>query len=93
MPVQPARHLAPALSPVVHELPSIRFDGNEVPVRLAVRQTDDGMWRGRVHFGGGGTEGERAPAEIFCAASGQGLWGAVRGPRGHPLRDFYRSLI
>ena len=93
MPAQPARHLAPANTPVVHQLPTIRFDGNEVPVRLAVRQTEDGMWRGRVHFGAEDTEGERATAEIFCAASEQDLWESVRDLRDHHLRDLYRSLI
>ena len=93
MPAQPARSLAPGNSPVVHELPTIRFDGNEIPVRLAVRQTDDGMWRGRVLFGAEDTEAERATAEIFCAASEQDLWESVRDLRDHNLRDLYRSLI
>ena len=93
MPAQPARSLASANSPVVHELPHIRFDGNDIPVRLAVRQTDDGMWRGRVLFGAEDTEAERATAEIFCAASEQDLWESVRDLRDHHLRDLYRSLI
>ena len=69
MPAQPARNLTSANAAVLHELASIRFDGNDVPVRLAVRQSEDGMWRGRVHFGAEDTEGERTTAEIFCAAS------------------------
>lgn len=51
------------------------------------------MWRGRVHFGAEDTEGERATAEIFCAASEQDLWQSVRDLRDHHLRDLYRSLL
>ncbi len=93
MPAQPARNPASANPPAVHELPPIRFDGSEVPVRLAVRRSDDGMWRGRVHFGAEDTEGERVTAEIFCAASEQDLWQSVRDLRDHHLRDLYRSLL
>jgi len=93
MPAQPARNPASANPPVVHELPAIRFDGNEVPVRLAVRRSEDAMWRGRVHFGAEDTEGERVTAEIFCAATEQELWQSVRDLRDHHLRDLYRSLL
>jgi hypothetical protein len=93
MPAQPARNLASANAAVLHELASIRFEGNDVPVRLAVRQSEDGMWRGRVHFGAEDTEGERTTAEIFCAATEQDLWESVRDLRDHHLRDLYRSLI
>ena len=93
MPAQPARNIPPVNTPVIHELPGIRFDGTDVPVRLAVRRTEDGMWRGRVHFGAEDTEAERVTAEIFCATSEQDLWQSVRDLRDHHLRDLYRSLL
>ena len=93
MPAQPARHTVAPQSPVVHELSPIRFDGHDVPVRLAVRRSDDGAWRGRVLFGAEDTEGERATAEIFCATSEEDLWLSVRDLRDHHLRDLYRSLL
>jgi hypothetical protein len=74
-------------------LPPIRFDGAAIAVRLAVRRTDDGVWRGRVLFGAEDTEAERATAEIFCAGSEQELWQSVRDLRDHHLRDLYRSLL
>lgn len=93
MPAQPARNLAPAVTPVLHELAPLRFDGHDVAVRLAVRRSDDGSWRGRIHFGAEDTEAERTTAEIFCAGSEQDLWQSVRDLRDHHLRDLYRSLL
>ena len=94
MPAQPARHhLTDARDAVVHDLSPIRFDGQDVVVRLAVRQTADGIWRGRVLFGVQDTELERSTAEIFCAATEQDLWISVRDLREHHLRDLYRSLL
>lgn len=94
MPAQPARHhLADARDAVVHDLIPIRFDGQDIPVRLAVRLTPDGIWRGRVLFGAPNTELERTTAEIFCATSEQDLWQSVRDLREHHLRDLYRSLL
>lgn len=94
MPVQPARSRAPdPHEPVSHELPPVRFEGQYVPVRLTIRRSEDGMWRGRLYFGVTDTEDERATAEIFCAPSEQELWESVRDLRDHHLRDLYRSLI
>lgn len=94
MPAQPARyHAALAQDSVVHDLPPIRFDGQTVDIRLSVRRTEDGIWRGRVLFGAEATEGERSTAEIFCATSEQDLWQSVRDLRDHHLRDLYRSLL
>jgi hypothetical protein len=97
MPVQPARYssTSPASPPdvVVHDLPSIRFDGQPIAIRLAVRRLDDGAYRGRVLFGAPDTEGERTTAEIFCARSEPELWQSVRDLRDHHLRDLYRSLL
>ena len=94
MPAQPARHRVFASGEaVIHELPSIKFDGLEVPLRLALRRSDDAAWRGKILFGAQDTEHERATAEIFCAKSEQDLWQAVRDLREHHLRDLYRSLL
>jgi len=94
MPAQPARHNpAAAHEAVVHDLPSIRFDGQLMQTRLAVRRTEDGIWRGRILFGAPDTEAERSTAEIFCATAEQDLWQSVRDLRDHHLRDLYRSLL
>ncbi len=94
MSAQPARSAAPAVrEAVVHDLPPIKFEGQSVAVRLALRRADDGVWRGRIHFGAEETEHERTTAEIFCAVSEQDLWLAVRDLRDHHLRDLYRSLL
>jgi hypothetical protein len=94
MPAQPARY-SPSSSPdaVLHDLPPIRFDGQIIAIRLSVRRTDDGGYRGRVLFGAQDTEAERTTAEIFCAGSEPDLWQSVRDLRDHHLRDLYRSLL
>jgi hypothetical protein len=94
MPAQPARYQA-ALGhdAVVHDLPPIRFDGQTIDIRLSVRRTEDGVWRGHILFGAEGTEAERSTAEIFCATSEPDLWQSVRDLRDHHLRDLYRSLL
>src|SRR5258706_7861592 len=93
MPAHPVRYSpAAALDQVVHALPPIRFDGQPIDIRLSVRRTEDGIWRGRVLFGAEGTEAERSTAEIFCATSEPDLWQAARDLRDHHLRDLYRSL-
>jgi len=99
MPGQPVRYTAPpapaaaATDLVIHDLPPIRFDGQPIDIRLSLRRTDDGIWRGRIFFGAEGTEAERSSAEIFCATSEQDLWQSVRDLRDHHLRDLYRSLL
>lgn len=94
MPAQPVRQSVPeAGEAVVHELTPIRFDGQHIAIRLTVRRTEDGIWRGRILFGAPDTEAERATAEIFCATSEQDLWQSVRDLRDHHLRDLYRSLL
>src|SRR2546430_13196353 len=91
MPAQPARFNAPdSGDSVVHDLPPIRFDGQLIPIRLQVRRSEDGVWRGRGLFGAADTQAERATAEIFCASSEPDLWQAGRDPRGHHLRALYR---
>src|SRR5947207_15681305 len=93
MPGQPARYNAPdSPEAVVHDLPPIRFDGQLISIRLQVRRSEDGIWRGRVLFGAPDTEAERSTAELFCAASEPALWQAVRDLRDHTFRDLDRSL-
>lgn len=78
--------------PVLHDLAPIRYEGIAIEVRLGVRRSEDGIWRGRLHFVAGGGDTERVTAEIFCATTEQDLWQAVRDLREHHLRDLYRSL-
>ena len=93
MPVVQARSSLPDPSePVLHDLQPVRYDGREVAVRLAVRRSEDGIWRARLQFTPAG-DPERMTAEIFCATSEQDLWQAVRDLREHHLRDLYRSLV
>jgi hypothetical protein len=94
MPVPQTRSNLPDPSePVLHDLQPLRHDGAFVAVRLAVRRSEDGIWRGRLHFVPIEGDPERLTAEIFCATSEQDLWQAVRDLREHHLRDLYRSLI
>src|SRR5882762_8093862 len=66
MPAQPARYTpAAATDTVVHDLPPIRFDGQPVDIRLSLRRTEDGVWRGRIMFGAGAEDlGARAMAKL-----------------------------
>src|SRR5260370_22379794 len=94
MPGQPARYNAPdSPEAVVHDLPPIRFDGQLIAIRLQVRRSEDGIWRGRVLFGAPDTEAERSTAEIFCATSEPDLWQAGRDLRDHHLPELSRSLL
>ncbi len=94
MPLAQVRPSAPDPSePQLHELPTFKFDGLTVAVRLAVRRADAGVWRARLHFiPESGGDSERITAEIFCATTEQDLWLAVRDLRDHHLRDLFRSL-
>ena len=92
MPVSQVRPVGPdPAEPSLHDLPSIRFEGQLVSVKLAVRRTDDNVWRARLHFIEDDSH-ELITAEIFCATSEQDLWQAVRDLREHHLRDLFRSL-
>lgn len=94
MPAQSVRYGLPdPAEPVVHELPSIRFGGQDVPVRVAVRRAEDGVWRGRFLFGATESpDSGLATAEIFCGPTEADLWEAVRDLREHHIRDLYRSI-
>lgn len=92
MPISQVRPMAPEPSePSLHELPPLHFEGRSVSIRLAVRRTEDGIWRARLHFIDE-VESERITAEIFCATTEQDLWQAVRDLREHNMRDLFRSL-
>lgn len=93
MPLPQTRPVGPDPSePALHDLAPIRYESTMIAVRLAVRRTDDGIWRARLHFVETPGEAERVTAEIFCATTEQDLWAAVRDLRDHHLRDLYRSL-
>ncbi len=89
---QPRPSVPDPAEPVLHDLAPVRYEGAALQVQLAVRRSEDGIWRGRLHFALPGAEAERVTAEIFCATSEQDLWQAVRDLREHHLRDLYRSL-
>lgn len=93
MPAQPVRYgQADPAEPVIHDLPPIRAGGTDVPVRLAVRRSEDGAWRGKFLFGGADGSEPVTTAEIFCGPSEADLWEAVRDLREHHIRDLYRSI-
>src|SRR5207253_6078460 len=93
MPGQPARYNAPdSPEAVVHDLPPIRFDGQLIAIRLQVRRSEDGIWRGRVLFGAADTEGERSTAEIFCATSEPDLWQSVRDRKSTRLNSSHVAI-
>ena len=94
MPAQSVRHGLPdPAEPVIHELPPIRFGGQDVAVRVEVRRSSDGVWRGRFLFGvADGSAAGLATAEIFCGPTEADLWEAVRDLREHHIRDLYRSI-
>ncbi len=92
MPVHPARYGQPAPGePTVHDMPPMRYQGEEVPMRVVVRRVEDGSWRGRLIFGPPDVEGP-VTAEILFGATENDLWQAVADLREHHLRDLYRSL-
>ncbi len=93
MPAKSVRYGAPdPAEPVVHDLPPMRYGGEEVPLRLQVRRADDGTWRAKLIFGLGESDAAPATAEIFCAESESDLWQSVRDLRDHHFRDLYRSI-
>ena len=78
--------------PTEYELRSARFDGQDVAIRLRLRQAGDGSWVGALVFRRLDTGAERATAEILRGASEQQVWESVRGLGTHHLRDLFRSL-
>jgi hypothetical protein len=94
MPANPLRYGAPnPAEPAVHELPPIRYGTGLVPVRVEVRRSEDGTWRGRLLFGAVADDPPVATGEILYGATDADFWESVRDLRDHHLRDLYRSLI
>jgi hypothetical protein len=83
--------LAQEWDPVQHELPPVRIHNADIAVRLTVRRSADGAWRGHLSFSPPGGP-VRDTAEIFCADSEAEFWRAVRALGGHHLRALYLSL-
>ena len=89
----PARYGATDPSePLVHDLPPLRYQGESVSVRIAVRRAEDGTWRARLFFGQPKEQDPLATAEIFYAVTEHDLWQSVYDLREHHLRDLYRSV-
>jgi hypothetical protein len=64
MTAQPHRPYAPDhREPVLHELQPIRLANQSIPLHLSIHRSDDGAWRGRLHFTGPDGR-ERQTAEI-----------------------------
>jgi hypothetical protein len=79
--------------PTQYSLDPIRIAGQTIHLSLSIRCDDDGAWRGRLRFADNADAGrERRTAEIFCGATEDDLWTAVRQLRDHHIRDLYRSL-
>lgn len=78
--------------PVEHDLRAVRLDGQDVSVRLRLRQAEPGVWVGGLVFRVGGSGQDRQTAEILRGASEQQVWDSVRGLGTHHLRDLFRSL-
>jgi hypothetical protein len=92
MPLQPARKLLQdPPPPIEREFPPLRFSGVDITVRVIARLAEDGVWRGRIVFGGM-DETPVPTAEILCAASESDLWAAARGLGPHHLRGLLQSL-
>ncbi len=93
MPAKSVRYGTPdPAEPVVHDLPPMRYGGEEVPLQLQVRRADDRTWRAKLIFGLGESDAAPATAEIICAESESDLWQSVRDLRDHHFRDLYRSI-
>jgi hypothetical protein len=89
-----ARFGAPSPSdPVLHELPPLQIADALVAVRLELRRSDDGVWRGRLIFGETDHGPIAATGEIFCAETETDLWESVHHLRANHLKDLYRSVV
>lgn len=93
MPANPLRYgVQTPTEPTVHDLPPIRFAAELIGVRVEVRRTEDGTWRGRLLFASPSAEKPLVTGDILYGASEADLWESVRDLRDHHLRDLYRSL-
>ena len=92
MPLHPARKVVQDPPPCIErDFPPLLAAGVDIPVRVIARLSEDGVWRGRIVFGGTG-ETPVPTAEILCAASESDLWAAARGLGPHHLRSLFQSL-
>jgi hypothetical protein len=93
MTAQPHRPYTPdPREPLLHELQPLRLPNQSIPLRLSIRHSEDGAWRGRLHFLPPDCR-ERETAEIFQAETEAELWQAVRELRDHHIRALYHSLV
>lgn len=93
MPANPVRYgTSNPAEPSVHDLPPVRFAAAIISVRVEVRRSEDGVWRGRLLFLPPGAETPLVTGEILCGSNENDLWESVRDLRDHHLRDLYRSL-
>lgn len=96
MPQQSARKvLQDPPPPIERDFPPLLAAGVDIPVRVIARLSEDGVWRGRIVFGGTGetpVPTAVVTAEILCAASESDLWAAARGLGPHHLRSLFQSL-
>ena len=91
--VDPARFgITNPAEPAVHDLAPFRFGDISVAVRVVIRKSDDGAWRGRLLFGPGAPEDAVKTAEIFFAPTEADLWTDIHNLRTHHFQDLYRSL-
>ena len=91
MPLQPARKVVQdPPPPIERDFPPLLAAGVDIPVRVIARLSEDGVWRGRIVFGG--HLGVVVTAEILCAANEADLWAAARGLGPHHLRSLFQSL-
>src|SRR5688572_16957101 len=79
--------------PTQYSLDPVRVAGLTIHLSLTIRCDEAGAWRGWLRFADDENAGrERRTAEIFCGATEDDLWTAVRQLRDHHIRDLYRSL-
>lgn len=78
--------------PSIHELPGLWIGSEEISMYVAVRRSEDGVWRGRVIFGNIDADSSISTAEILWGATESEIWEAIRDLGEHHLRALYRSL-
>ena len=94
MVLNPARRgYANPPEPVIHEMPPLRYEGNDVQLRIAVRRAEDNTWRGRLIFGPQELDEAPVTTEIFCEVNETDFWLAVRNLSNFHLCNLYRSLV
>jgi hypothetical protein len=96
MPLQTARKVIQDPPPCIErDFPPLLAAGVDIPVRVIARLSEDGVWRGRIVFGGTGETPVPTAvltAEILCASTESDLWASARGLGPHHLRSLFQSL-